>query len=78
MPDIPEAGRVGVPRAVYGAHGVDGGAPGAREGALLSQVPLGAIPGDAGAQSGDLQPLGTRSLFGVSQLFLSSTYAVTI
>ena len=55
MPDIPEASGVGVPGAVDGAHGVDGGAPRAREGALLSQVTLGAVPGDARAHSGDLR-----------------------
>ena len=72
MPDIPEASGIGVPGAVDGAHGVDGGAPGARERALLSQVPLGAIPGDARAQPGDLQPYGTRSLFYVLSFSLSS------
>ena len=55
MPDIPEAGGVGVPGAVDGAHGVDGGAPGAREGALLSKVTLGAVPGNSGTHSGDLR-----------------------
>ena len=54
LPDISEASGVGVPSSVDGADGVDGGSPGAGEGALLPQVPLGAVPGDAGAQAGDL------------------------
>ena len=55
LPDVSKASGVRVPGAVDGAHGVDGGAPGAREGALLSKVTLGAVPGDAGAHTGDLR-----------------------
>ena len=54
LPDVSKASGVRVPGAVDGAHGVDLGPPWARERALLAQVSLGTVAGDAGAVTGDL------------------------
>ena len=55
LPDVIHAGGVGQPGAVGGADGVNVAAAGARVLAMLADVALRAVAGDAGAHARDLE-----------------------